>query len=183
MENTKKTAGETAKRQINKQIAKAFGKKTYLLGCDADGIYYWLESPSWDCDWYWGFGYVKTYTNNKHPELSRDINSHRHIDNSFRGKIDGCTEYIYNIYDAPLLSGGTTFTKKEGWELSELFSQFYTLRKAADFFHSGKSNISSTICTHDKEECKRIYDYINQTMMPKIFKRIKEILTPNEKED
>lgn len=29
-----------------------FGKRIYLLGADEDGIRYWLEEPSWDCDWY-----------------------------------------------------------------------------------------------------------------------------------
>ena len=37
----------------------------YLLGRDEEGINYWLEEPSWDCGWYWGFGYVETYTTNE----------------------------------------------------------------------------------------------------------------------
>ena len=49
---------------MKKQTTTAFKKKIYLLGADAEGTKYWLEAPSWDCDWYWGFGYVETYTNN-----------------------------------------------------------------------------------------------------------------------
>ena len=48
---------------LNKKKIHVFGKDAYLLGKDDQGIQYWLESPSWDCDWYWGFGYVETYTN------------------------------------------------------------------------------------------------------------------------
>ena len=165
---------------FDKKTTRAFGKQIYLLGRDEYGTNYWLEEPSWDCGWYWGFGYVETYTNNKHPELSRDINSHQHIDSSFMGKVNGSSEYIHNIFDAPLLRGGTTFTEKEGWELSELFSQFYTLKKAAALFHGGKSNVSNTACTHDLNKCKEIYEFINENMMKAIFERIIEILTPKK---
>ena len=164
---------------MEKKTTMAFGrKKVYLLGKDLDGTMYWLEAPSWDCDWYWGFGYVETYTYNSRPDKSHDILSHRHIDSTFMGEIGENGEYVYNIFNAPLLKGGTTFTEKEGWELSELFEQYYTLKEASDMFHIGGSHISSTAVKHDSEECKRMYDYINKTMMPAIFKRIEEILTP-----
>lgn len=38
-----------AKKTINK-----FGKH-YLLGINKEGKHIWLEEPSWDCGWYWGF--------------------------------------------------------------------------------------------------------------------------------
>ena len=165
---------------MKKKISVRRGKKLYLLGKGTDGTYYWLVEPSWDCDWYWGFGYVQTFTNNTRPDLARDLESHLHIDSCFMGKIGENGEYIYNIFDAPRLKGGTTFTEKEGWELSELFSQFYTLRKSSDLFHSRKSNVSSTSVKHDNETCGEIYDYINNEMMPAIFARIKEILAPKK---
>lgn len=163
---------------MKKKTTRAFGKKVYLLGKDLDGTMYWLEAPSWDCNWYWGFGYVETYTNNSCPDKAHDIKSHQHIDSSFIGKVGVNKDYIYNIFDTPLLKGGTTFTEEEGWEISELFSQFYTLSKAADLFYSEKGHVASTTVKHDSDECKRMYDYINQTMMPAIFKRIGEILSP-----
>ena len=164
---------------MKKKTTRVFGSTYYLLGKNEDGTNYWLCEPSWDCDWYWGFGYVQTFTNNRKPELSRDINSHQHIDSCFMGKIGKDGEYIYNIFNSPRLNGGTTFTEKEGWELSELFSQFYTLRESADLFYSRKSNISSTSVNHDESKCNEMYNYINKTMMPAIFKRIEEILSPD----
>ena len=163
---------------MKKKTTRAFGKKVYLLGKDLDGTMYWLEAPSWDCDWYWGFGYVETYTNNSCPNKARDIESHCHIYYRFMGKVGENGEYIYNIFNAPLLKGGTTFTEEEGWELTELFSQFYTLSKAADLFYAEKGHVAPTTVKHDSKECKRMYDYINKTMMPAIFKRIDEILSP-----
>ena len=68
------------KTTLAKKQSKAFGKDIYLLGEDQDGIKYWLQSPSFDCGWYWGFGYIMTYTNNRRPDLAKDIDSHQHIE-------------------------------------------------------------------------------------------------------
>jgi hypothetical protein len=66
---------------INKKTYTAFNKNVYLIGVTDDNVYIWLEEPSWDCGWYWGFGYLETYTNNRYPHLSKDINSHSHFTN------------------------------------------------------------------------------------------------------
>lgn len=156
-------------------------KKLFLLGKNLDGTYYWLAEPSWDCGWYWGFGYIQSFTNNTHPDLARDMKSHEHIE-AYMGEVGENGERIYNISDFPHLNGGKTFNKKKSWELSELFTQFYTLRKSADLFYLKSSYIASTSVKHDESECDRMYNYINQIMMPAIFKRIEDILTPSENE-
>lgn len=172
-------------KQIEKTKSKAFGKDVYLLGEDSDGTYYWLEAPKWDCGWYWGFGYVETYINNKRPDISKDINSHQHIDSSFMGAVDyydtekQCFrkgEYIHNIYDSPALVN-KTFTEKEGWELSELFKQFYFLQSAAENFGRGKCHTADTKAPNweDKELAKKI----NEKLIPAVTSRILEILSPS----
>lgn len=179
------TQTQTAVTTLPKTKSHAFKKDIYLLGADADGINYWLEAPSWDCGWYWGFGYVETYTNNKNPSISKDINSHEHIESSFMGKsqkydstkgcfIDG--EYIHNIYDSPRLSS-KTFTKEEGWELSELFNQFYFLKEAAANFGRGKCHIAETKAP--KWENKELSKEINEKHIPAVTARILEILSPS----
>lgn len=159
------------KNTLKKEISHAFGKDVYLLGCDKDGIKYWLGSPRFDCGWYWGFGYVDTYTKNDHPNLSKDINSHQHIKSSFL--FQQKDEYIHNLYDAKLLIN-TTFTEGEGWELGELFKHFYTLKDAAEIFHNGAGIAGRKVDNTDK----KMEDHINQTVLPTIFKRIIEILSP-----
>ena len=67
-------------KTIKKQKSNAFNKDIYLIGKDKDGVKYWLEAPSWDCGYYWGFGYVETYTNNNNPSKAKDITSHQHLD-------------------------------------------------------------------------------------------------------
>lgn len=158
---------------MNKQKTIAFDKEVYLLGADNEGIYYWLESPKWDCGWYWGFGYIETYTNNKNPQISRDINSHQHAEN-FMSKW-----FIEWNGSKPILAH-TTFTEKEGWELSELFEQFYFLQKAAENFGRGKCYTSNTtIPLWQKTELAK---EINEKIIPQVTARILEILTPRQKE-
>ena len=173
------------KRQISKKTNEAFGKKIYLLGCDSEGTNYWLEEAKWDCGWYWGFGYVETYTNNKNPHKSKDINSHLHIDSSFIGQMEKydfdkkCLvkgEYINNIFDAPILVE-TTFTEQEGWVLSELFKSFYTLKKSAEMFHRGNCNVTTNPCAElikNEDFAKQI----NHEILPFIFEKIYTILSP-----
>ena len=163
---------------MNKQKDHAFRKDIYLLGIDEEGIRYWLEQATWDCDWYWGFGYVETYTSNKEPSIARDISSHQHIDSSFLGdKNDKKDEFCHNIFDSKLLKE-TTFTEQEGWELSELFQQYYLLRKTAEYYKYGEANIAGTTIPNDLR--LDIYDDINKKRMPVIFNRIYEILTPKK---
>lgn len=173
------------KEQIKKEKSYAFGKDIYLLGVDESGERYWLEAPSWDCDWYWGFGYVETYTNNKNPGRSKDIASHTHID-GFMGQheyydtekgrfVKG--EYIHNIYDSPRFAA-VTFNESEGWELSELFKQFYLLRKMADFCHKDRPGCHVTDSPVNHGNMKHWYKEINEDMIPRITAKILGILSP-----
>jgi hypothetical protein len=36
-------------------------KQHYFLGKNHDNENVYLIEPSWDCNWYWGFGYIQTY--------------------------------------------------------------------------------------------------------------------------
>ena len=159
---------------MKKQKSHAFGKDVYLLGADSEGTYYWLEAPKWDCNWYWGFGYIETYTNNKRPDLSTDIQSHEHADN-FMSKW-----FITWNNSKPRLKE-STFSEEEGWELSELFAQFYFLREAAEMFGRGKANVSTkSSIPLWKDEAK--VKEINEVLIPMVTKRVIEILTPSEDE-
>jgi hypothetical protein len=157
---------------MNKKISSAFGKKIYLIGKDSSGVNYWLEEPRWDCDWYWGFGYMETYTNNKRPDLARDRSSHSHWDGFCGLELDN--KYIHHINESPELVE-TVLTNKESWELSDLMKSFYTLKKTTALFHQGNSHLTSTgIDLKDKAT----EDMINQVVLPRIFTRIAEILSP-----
>jgi hypothetical protein len=157
---------------ITKKETRAFGKTIYLLGQDKNGINYWLEGPSWECSWYWGFGYIETYTNNNSPEHSKDISSHSHASNFM-------AEYFTELNGSKPILTKTVFTEDEGWELSELFKQFYHWRDHAELLYRGNMNITTATDKlfkwKDEVECKRI----NKEVIPKITARIIEILKPN----
>lgn len=150
--------------------SRAFGKDIYLLGEDKNGLRYWLEAPKWECDWYWGFGYIETYTNNKCPSKSKDIESHQHA-NEFMFKYAGKGSVSKSILVK------RTFTDDAGWELSDLFKQFYLLREMAEYCKCGYSYISKP-----KIELflrPELVKEINEKRIPLITKRILEILSPN----
>lgn len=172
--------------KIDKKTDKAFNKKIYLLGQDKDGYNIYLEAPSWDCNWYWGFGYIERYTNKTNPSTARDVSSHAHWNYSIIGeqKIYSLTQkswiktgYAHHINDNQNFKT-TVLNDKESWELSELMEKFYTLSKTANLFYNGSAGIASSLDDEFKNE--ELYNKINHELMPKIFKRIDEILTPEK---
>ena len=153
---------------LKKQKEHAFGKDVYLLGKDRQGVRYWLEQPSWDCDWYWGFGYIKTYTNNLHPSRARDIRSHQHADNFMRW----CIEWNGR---EPILHR-TIFTEREAWALCELFERFYLFKKLAELYHKGFLIARYSFKMKSPQETERI----NKEILPPIMNAIIDILKPDE---
>lgn len=160
--------------KIAKKIDQAFGKKVYLVGQLKDGSNIWLEEATWDCDWYWGFGYLETYAGNCKPSSARDISSHQHVD-GFLFKKDG-SDYIDHFYQSKDFQY-LTFTEEESWELADLFQSFYTLKEAAEFFHRGGSHVSTSAIKGELKNTN-FEKSINADFLPKIFKRIYELLEP-----
>lgn len=162
------------RRKMEKEKRHAFGKDIFLLGADKNGIKYWLEAASWDCDWYWGFGYVETYTNNKNPEKAADISSHQHFDGLFLNE-NICHDFKNLLNDTPL-------TNEEIWQLLELMKTFYTLQMTAELFNRGSSNITNNVLS-SKIKNKQEENRINGELIPLICDEIYKILTPNNNKE
>ena len=154
---------------MKKRKSHAFGKDIYLLGKSADGTLYWLEAGTWDCDWYWGFGYVETYTNNKYPERAKDISSHQHFDGLFfnKGRIG------YHVFKE--FFAETTVSDKELWTLLELMKSYYTARDYADLIYKGDGPYTTNPCRELIQD-KREYDRINKVVIPGIMNGVYELL-------
>ena len=155
---------------MNKRTSNAFGKIIYLLGKDENGILYWLQQATWDCDWYWGGGYVETYTNNEYPHLAKDIDSHQHFDGLFfKGNKNGYDAFKEFFVETP-------FTDKEIWKICELMRSFYIAREYSDMIHRGgahyTSNPVSEIIKNDAE-----YERINKVVIHAIMQSLYEILS------
>jgi len=151
---------------MKKEKSFAFGKNIYLLGMDEQGKKYWLEEASWDCNWYYGFGYVETYTNNNNPGASRDIESHQHFDGLFLNK-------DYNSFKKLLVK--TPLNDDEIWKLLELMRTFYILKDYHALIHRGGANYTQNdlygIIKND-DEFKRLKEEI----FPKLFNEIYKLL-------
>lgn len=154
---------------MEKKTDVAFGKRCFLLGADKEGIWHWLEAGKWDCDWYWGFGYVETYTNNKHPGLSRDISSHQHFDRLFfNGPSHGYDNFKSFFLETPL-------SDKEIWKLCELMKSFYVAREYSDMIHRGGAHYTANPVA-DKIKNEDEYKRINECVIPAIMAEVYKIL-------
>lgn len=146
-----------------------FGKDCYLLGQDYDGINYFLEAASWNCGWYWGGGYVETYTNNRNPICPKDIASHQHFDSMFlNGNANGYDKFVGFFAKTP-------FTKNEIWKIMELMKSFYVARHYSDMLHTGGAHYTENPAK-GKIQSKTEYDRINNKVIPSIMKELYLIL-------
>ena len=158
---------------LQKRKSHAFEKDVYLLGQDAEGTLYWLEEAKWDCDWYWGGGYVETYTNNNYPSMSRDITSHSHFDSMFfaDNRLNGHDKFESFFEETP-------FTDKEIWKICELMKSFYIAKEYSNMLYTGgahyTSNPSKEVIQNNDE-----YKRINEVVIPSIMENLYKILSPD----
>lgn len=158
---------------MNKKKTKIhkFGHDYYYLGQDCDGINHFLQEASWDCGWYWGGGYVESFTNNRNPIMSRDIRSHNHFDSMFfNSNVNG-----FDTFNA--FFEVTPFTASEIWKICELMKSFYIAREYSDFINRGGAHYTSNPAAEvirDPDE----YDRINKIVIPAIIKELYSILSP-----
>ena len=158
--------------KMNKKKVHVFGKDYYLLGCDVNATKYYLNAFSFDCDWYYGGGYITTFTNNNKPQLSRDIASYQHFDSMFiNGK--GCIHDNFKNFFVK-----TTLSDKEIWTFTELMKSFYIARQYSDMLYIGGAHQTTNPCKETIQSNEE-YNRINNIVIPAIIKEIYNILTPN----
>lgn len=157
---------------LNKKTINKFGKH-YLLGINHDGEYVWLEKESWDCGWYWGFGYLHTYTNNKQPERSKDITAHFHFDSTFLKGSEHARDKFKKYFKE------TVLTDDEIWELVDYMKTFYTLKSVAELFKNGYSHQTER-AKIESLKSEEQYDLVNKVWLPEVFKRLEKLLSPTE---
>lgn len=140
------------------------GENYYLLFVDRAGIKYYLQDFSWDCGWYWGGGYVETFTNNEAPSLSVDIQSHQHFNTMF-----------FNGNDEKFLKADTPFTLAEKWQILELLKTFYIMREYSDTIYRGGAHFTEN-SIKDIIKNEEEYDRINIKVIPAIREKLIKIL-------
>lgn len=153
---------------MKKEIKEFFGKKNYLIGKNHDGKNVYMVAPSWDCGWYWGFGYLETYAT-RYGRL--DIDAHTHFDSTIMEATANCFDTFKAYFKE------TTLTDDEIWVLCDYMKTFYTLRKTAELFRHGDSYITGR-AKIDELQRTDLENEINKSMLPKLFEKIDNLLTP-----
>jgi len=130
-------------------------RKIKLGVVDCENIY--LSAPSWDCDWYWGFGYLGNKACHYHLNgIDKNINLH-----------DALLEHF----------GDSLVIKNDGvlWTFCELVKTAYTLKETAEVFGRGSSNYTNNPCSSLIIDKKKV-DEINKIILPKIFDEIYRLI-------
>ena len=136
-------------------------EKIYIGQINNENIY--ITKHSWDCGWYWGFGYLGN--RNLHFHIESLICERDHD-----GK-QPSTE-IKDIFTFP------EFTQKQWWIIRDLFIQAYSLKKSAEVFLYGghqttKKGITDIIRNEElnkllNENLKIVLDKVWQFMIDSI---------------
>lgn len=126
--------------------------KNILLG-KVDGVDTYLAAPSWDCGWYWGFGYIQNKYLHMHCN-SLDINKNMR-------------DAIKEFFDA----GTLTLSDEDLWTFCELMKTFYTLKETAELYYRGGANYTRNPL-QEKLKNKKEFDRINGELLPEIFDEI-----------
>ena len=120
-----------------------------FLGISVEDERIYLSPPSWDCDWYWGWGCI----GNK--------NCHYHLSSMFE-KIDmhtGIEEHFKTF---------AITNDKDLWTFCELVRTFYCLRETSDVLTRGGSHYTNNPCQELIEDADYA-KHINTVLIPAIF--------------
>lgn len=144
---------------IPKKLKTTSSKDMFLLGVTKDKARIYLERASWDCGWYYGFGYIETFD----PQHS----SHSH----FEGFNEGKNQDLRSAFLEFFKGGKLTVTAKESWTLCELMQSFYQLQKIASLYHNGGGSGLTTNPVINE----------NETIRKTVLKDIKKIIVEVQK--
>ena len=156
--------------------------KKHLFGTrKSDGANIYISAPSWDCDWYWSFGYLGN--NNEHYHLD----SYQSKDHCLALK-DGTHMILTekrnkHMHDCLLEDYDLVPRIKENlWTFCELALTAYSLKNAAEVLGQGGS-YTTTNPAKDIILNKDTYTWINETALPAVFKEIEKLFnTPCKSE-
>lgn len=112
-----------------------------------------LRRPSFDCDWYWGFGYVG----------NRDCHYHLNGLDTLNSDLSGMN--MFNQMKAHFGDSLTITDDKDLWEFCEIVLTIYTLRKVAELYYLGGSHMTTN---PDAELLINADEYtrINEVLIP-----------------
>ena len=150
----------------------------------------WLQKPSWDCGWYWGFGTVQAMKGDKEPSKAKDIDFHTHWDSRVRDSRNNAHDWFESCFGQCTTDfcgekrkdkePKCRFTDAQLWKLCELMATAYTLREAAEVLGRGGSHYTTNPCAKVIKNTRET-DRINSKVLPAIFAEIGKIFDEVDK--
>lgn len=129
-----------------------------------------IDRPTWDCGYYWGFGYLERWNARK-----GDIDFHSHIDYEFGTNKDGRRVYWYNGMQELLDQGDVFDNDHQRWQFLEIVKTIYNLKMTAEVLGRGGSHYASNPLSdeiYNPIEVRRI----NEDLIPKLIDEMYKVL-------
>ena len=127
--------------------------KRYLGKLDGEKV--WLTPPSWDCDRYWGYGYIENRNLFTHFYM---LGTNNNLFNAIQKRFNG----TFSLQGSNL------------WTFCELMQTFYALKEIAEVYSRGGSYYTSNPLADILKNPKE-YKRINEILLPKIFIEIDKL--------
>ena len=156
-------------------------KKTYkkhffgIRKSDNAGIY--LSGPSWDCGWYWSFGYLGNKDEHYHLD---NYQAKDHLfkleDGSFKYLTEKRNESMFDCLKTDYELCKSLKDDTNLWKFCELAKTAYTLKETAAVLGRGGSHYTKNPCKDIITNAAEV-DRINTEVLPAIFEEIEGIFT------
>lgn len=122
-----------------------------------------IVRPTWDCGWYWGFGYLERWNARR-----GDIDFHTHIDSQFSENKKG---HRCNWYEGmqELLDQGDVFVDDhDRWKFLEIVKTIYNLKMTAEVLGRGGSHYAANPLSEEIKHHNEVRR-INEDLIPKLI--------------
>ena len=139
-----------------------WSERRYLGKRKEDRKMVYIAAPTWDCNWYWSFGYLQATGEHFH------LNGLGYYKGNINWKDALERDYILNVK----LRGDKL------WKFIELAKTAYGLKEAAELLGRGGSHIFPLAIENPLSEViknKSEVDRINQIVLPQVFEAINEL--------
>lgn len=158
------------------KLLREYPENVYM-GMTEDGDRIYLRRPSWDCGWYWGFGYLGN--DNCHYHLSGLTSEHKNnLWNALRKEFP---------IDTGAGAGAVAqmWRRKTLWEFCEVVKTVYTLREAAEVLGRGGAHYTENPCKEliqNPDEVKRLNEVVIPRLIDEMYVAL-GVVEPMEKDD
>jgi len=155
---------------MNNSIERIQGKNKIFFGTNKETnekIY--LDKPTWDCNWYWSFGYLGS--KNCHYHLS-GYNSKTHVFTTDKGELKHITESRNkHMYYCLLEDYELNDTIKENlWSFCEQARTIYTIKDAYEVIHRGGSNYTHHPLKNKVKDSRKASSWATK-LLPELLQR------------